>query len=413
MRVVIVNRSDTEGGAAVVARRLLHALLAQGVETDMLVARKHTDDEHVHCMGSKIAERAKWLAERLEVMAANRFSRRTLFMLDPGTHGFDITRHPLIQQADVVCLNWLNQGAVSLNTVERLVESGKHVVWTMHDMWNCTGACHHAGQCRKFTVRCSGCPLTGHNGEDMSTRTWQRKQRLYGKGSITFVPVSHWLEERCRESALMRGCTTKVIHNPFPTDDFGCSPLDATASYDVPRGKTVIAMGAARLDDSIKGFDTLISASRCLADSHRDAAQQVHLLLFGAMRDRSLLDRLAVPHTYLGTIDRPDIVMRNANVVLSTSRYETLPGTIIEGMACGCTPVATNAGGQSDIITHGIDGYLVPHDDPQAIAQAIAQAVSSPFNRQELHEIVKRKFDQPVIARQYIELFGSLLAKDC
>ena len=61
--------------------------------------------------------------------------------------GTDITSLPEFQQADVIHLHWINQGMLSLKNIEKILASGKPVVWTMHDMWPCTGICHHAREC--------------------------------------------------------------------------------------------------------------------------------------------------------------------------------------------------------------------------------------------------------------------------
>ena len=41
---------------------------------------------------------------------------------------------------------------LSLKNIEKILASGKPVVWTMHDMWPCTGICHHARECTRYPV---------------------------------------------------------------------------------------------------------------------------------------------------------------------------------------------------------------------------------------------------------------------
>ena len=94
---------------------------------------------------------------------------------------------------------------------------------------------------------------------------------------------------------------------------------------------------------------------------------------------------------------------------MSTSRFETLPGTLIEGMACGCTAVSFGAGGQRDIIDHRSTGYIAAEMEPEAIAEGIAWAAMAGLDRHSLHQIVARKFAATVVARRYIELCENLL----
>ena len=104
-------------------------------------------------------------------------------------------------------------------------------------------------------------------------------------------------------------------------------------------------------------------------------------------------------------------VYAHGDVVLSTSRYETLPTTLIEGQASGCMPVTFGRGGQADIVEHQHTGYIAMYNDPADMARGIAWAIDAPVTRQQLHEAVERKFAASIIARQYIQLFENLLAK--
>ena len=47
-----------------------------------------------------------------------------------------------------------NQGMLSLTDIRRIIQSGKPIVWTMHDMWPFTGICHYAGDCDKYATQC-------------------------------------------------------------------------------------------------------------------------------------------------------------------------------------------------------------------------------------------------------------------
>ena len=408
MKVVIINRSDTTGGAAIASHRLLHALIAAGVEANMLVIDKQQTDAAVTAVGSSMRNKWNFGLERLLVARYNGFSRKTLFMIDPATHGLDLSQHPLVQQADVIVLGWINQGMLSLDGIGKLAALGKPIVWVMHDMWNCTGVCHHAYECEAFKSECRACPLLAC--DSLSVRTQRGKVALYEKyGNIHFVAVSHWLADKCRESSLMRQCGISVIPNAFPTEQFAPQRL-LNRDYGLEPDKKVLVMGAARLDDPVKGFDQLIDTTRHIASEMPDLAARLHLLLFGNIKDASLLNQIALPYTHLGAVSDVSSVYAHADVVLSTSLYETLPTTLIEGQASGCLPVTFGQGGQSDIVEHLKTGYIAQYKDPADVAQGIAWAVSAGIARQRLHESVVQKFAASKVAQQYLELFEKLLA---
>lgn len=407
MNILLVNRSDRLGGAAIVTSRLMKGLNDLGAHARMLVINKLGDDDHVAVAGGKWANRYHFLAERLAIFCQNGLNRNTLFKIDTATHGLNLAQHPWVKQADVIVLGWVNQGMLSLKNVEQLASLGKPLVWVMHDMWNGTGICHHAGQCRAYENTCGKCPLTGKQGDDISTTTQRRKQALYNKTNIHFVAVSNWLASKCRESSVMGKCDISVIANAFPVEDFSPHRLP-NADYGINPEKKVLVMGAARLDDSVKGFDQLIAITRHIAQHKPQLADKLRLLLFGAIRDENLLNDIALPYTYLGMVNNAAEVYAHADVVLSTSLYETLPGTLIEGQASGCVPVTFGEGGQADIVDHMTTGYIAQYLDPESFASGIEWAINADISREMLHDEVTRKFAAAKIAQQHLDLYSSL-----
>lgn len=415
MKVVIINKSDSTGGAAVVSMRLLEALVAAGVDCRMIVAEKRSDSNRVAVAGGKLAMKRAFLTERLGIFLCNGFSRRTLFRIDTASEGMALWKHPWVCQADVVCLNWINQGLLSLSGIRKIAGLGKPIVWTMHDMWNMTGVCHHAGTCANFLKgrnQCRGCYLYGKSPfVGQAHDVWYRKELLYSSVPISFVAVSSWLARRCAESELMSECNVRVIPNAFSLDGAFGEALEKRTSGD---GKTRLIFGAARLDDSIKGFDILIESLRILSEINPELARNTELNLFGNIRDISLIDRIPVScksHSVVSGQDELAELYRNSDIVLSTSHYETLPGTLIEGQACGCIPVAFNSGGQSDIIEHEETGFLAERSDDLSasaleIAKGIVWAAGQPEAiRKQLRKSVETRFSSAVVAKAYLELF--------
>mgnify|MGYP003468906413 FL=1 len=153
-KVVLVNHSDTLGGASVVTMRLLKALIAAGVDARMVVFSKTSNNEFVSDLCSRNKRLFLFLKEHIDIFLHNGFNRKDMFKVSVASSGIDIINHPWIKEADIVCLNWINQGMVSFDAIEHLVDAGKHIVWTMHDMWNLTGICHHAHECMRYTEKC-------------------------------------------------------------------------------------------------------------------------------------------------------------------------------------------------------------------------------------------------------------------
>jgi N-acetyl-alpha-D-glucosaminyl L-malate synthase BshA len=86
--------------------------------------------------------------------------------------------------------------------------------------------------------------------------------------------------------------------------------------------------------------------------------------------------------TFLGKQDHVERLIPRAHVLLLPSELESFGLAALEGMACGVPPVATNAGGVPELITHGIDGFLEAVGDVQAQAARTMELLADP----QLHE---------------------------
>lgn len=410
MKIAIINKSDLNGGAAVVSYRLMKALHEHGIDAKMLVVEKLGNDENVECYANTIKDRYAFYAERLQIFLQNGFSRENLFKVDTADYGRDISTHPTIQEADVIMLNWINQGAMSLDCVRKLCATGKPIIWTMHDMWECTGVCHHAYECDRYTHSCGRCMyLASQNENDLSHRVWSKKSDIFSAPNLHFVAVSNWLAGKCKESSLLGSKNVSVIPNTIAVDEFSFDRRH-DIDFEIPQNRKVMVMGAARLDDPVKGFPILLSAIKWLKTHKPEIADKLHLVLFGDIRDASLLLEIDIPFTYLGRIstDKVKKLFANADVVLSSSLYETLPGTLIEGMAAGCVPVTFGNGGQGDIVEHMRTGYIARYKSHEDFACGIEWAINAGISRESLHNEMKKRFSSTSIVEKYLNFINKI-----
>lgn len=416
MKVVFISKSDSVGGAAIATFRLVEALRAIHIDACMLVAHKGTDALFVHLAGPKWRIRLSFILERLRVALANKFSRSTLFALDIASFGLPLHRHPLVKNADVVCLGWFNQGLLSLQGLLKLRR--KPLVWVMHDLWPMTGICHLPGKCKRYMASCGECPLL-HSLRplDISHRVFEKKRDYYRYVPNAMVAVSRWMQNVAEESPLLRHLDVEMIPNPYKLPPL---PLRARSKDEV-----TIVMGAARIDEPGKGFPIIVEALKIIRSSNPDLADKIHLNTFGACRNPGIFNNLPVRHTHLGIVNGEkevsDIYSR-AHIVASPSHFESSGNTLVEGMAAGCIPVAFNNGGQSDIIIHEDNGFLVcyqPHyssplftaDAGKAFAEGLLWAIdhNTPEMRLHAHTHIADNFSYQVIAKKYRELFLDIL----
>jgi glycosyltransferase involved in cell wall biosynthesis len=129
-----------------------------------------------------------------------------------------------------------------------------------------------------------------------------------------------------------------------------------------------------------KGFDTLLRAFALLR-ARRDA----HLTLVGDGPDRAALIALAralgidAHVNFPGLVNNPLDRMAVADLFALSSRWEGMPGVLVEAMAMGCPVISTDCpGGSRELLRHGAFGPLVPVDDATALADGMDAALAHP-----------------------------------
>ncbi len=412
-KIVLITHSDTLGGAAIVTFRLMQALRREGLDARMVVFTKRSSEENVSYVGTRFERGVRFVLERLQLWFHLGYDRKNLFMVSTGNFAIGVHNHPWVKDADIVCLNWINQGLMGLKDIRKLHKMGKKLVWTMHDMWPFTGICHHAYECGYYMDTCGNCMFLSGGGhpDDLSHKIWERKKELYSNVPITFVAVSHWLEKKARQSSLLRDQRVMTIYNAFPVEQFYTTPARQIDSLRTSIKPNLIIMGAARLDDPIKGLPLAIEALNHIFDNHPEIATETAVYLFGEMRNPEILDTLRMSHRWLGRINDFKILAylyASAKVVISPSLYESLSGTLIEGQAAGAIPVTFGGDGRDDIVEHLKTGYIARYKDTDDFANGIMWALKSDISREDLHKSVEDRFGSRNIARKYIDLFESL-----
>jgi glycosyltransferase involved in cell wall biosynthesis len=101
----------------------------------------------------------------------------------------------------------------------------------------------------------------------------------------------------------------------------------------------------------------------------------------------------------LGYHADPAAVLVGADVFTLSSRHEGLPISLLEAMALGLPPVATRVGGVPEVITHDLDGVLVPAETPAALAAAYVALATHPDRRRRLGQAAAERATACDIAR--------------
>jgi len=97
------------------------------------------------------------------------------------------------------------------------------------------------------------------------------------------------------------------------------------------------------------------------------------------------------------------------DMLVSASRQEGLPMTILEAMASGLPVVATMVGELPSIIVNGVSGVLVAPEDPEALAEAIKSLLHDPERRRAMSDAARRRIEEEFsatrMAKEYLEIY--------
>lgn len=414
MKVVLLNTNDNGGGAAIACLRLQQALQKHGTwQSTVLVQDKHTNHPGVVGLSKGHVQKAlawlRFVAERLVFLPRER-SPEVRFQFDPGVAGIDISTHPLVRDADIIHLHWINHGFLSTDSLHKIMQLGKPVVWTFHDMWAFTGGCHHSGTCENFRSDCGDCKfIRKPDRYDFSHQRWRAKSAAYA--SFAAVGCSRWLANRARNAALLNGYRVEAIPNPLDVALF--RPLDkrtAREALGLNVDKTYLLFAAMKVSAPGKGFAYFAEALQWVTA----ASDNVELLVFGKA-DEALLAALPIRVTTLGHLTDPERIVlaySAAALFVIPSLEENLPNTLMEAMACGTPAVGFDTGGIPEMIDHRVDGYVADYRSAESLAAGIRWVLDNNKGgklSKKARQKVLDTYAEDVVAAQYEALYQSLM----
>lgn len=164
-----------------------------------------------------------------------------------------------------------------------------------------------------------------------------------------------------------------VIPNSVPLPD----PSSITLERPLDRGIVVAAfVPRKRVHLAIEAANKFFSSSPIHLDVYGDGESKPEVEAVFASTNAS---RFATLHGYSTTAMAKT---KTASFILITSETEGTPLVLLEGMAAGCIPISFDIPyGPSDIIVDGVNGFLIPDGDTDAMAAAIVGLQSLPAEK--------------------------------
>jgi phosphatidyl-myo-inositol dimannoside synthase len=234
---------------------------------------------------------------------------------------------------------------------------------------------------------------------------WKRlpplRRRALVAANLVLAPSS----DTIRKLISVQGISQEKIRKlPWPLSSSFLAMADDPAKFlappDFPRGRVVLTVGRWDASERYKGADLLIGAIAQLRATHPD----LHLMAVGSGDDlprlRALAANLGVSHAvhFLENSSRQEIAAcyERADLFALPSTAEGFGLVFLEAMAFSKAVIGAAAGGTIDVIEDGVNGLLVPPNDPERLAQALNRLLGDEKLCAELGrggaEIVRQKF---------------------
>jgi glycosyltransferase involved in cell wall biosynthesis len=259
-----------------------------------------------------------------------------------------------------------------------------------------------------------GIPLviSGH-GSDLLPDTGPSREsgllRLLELADALVVPSSSYLGKVVEAFPGVRD-RIRCIYNGYDAAEFAAVPA---TDHSADSQRVTILCIAALIHK--KGIDVLLRALHACKDRRLVLRVIGQGMLQGELESLALTLGIHDRVTFMGPRDRPEVVteLRACDLLAMTSRQESESFGLatLEAMAVGKPVVASNIGGLRELVADGHTGFLVPHDNPPALAEALDRLAGDPELRARLGAAGRAKAQHFTVqqnALEYERLFQEL-----
>jgi starch synthase len=210
-------------------------------------------------------------------------------------------------------------------------------------------------------------------------RDLAREETIYETADVITVPSTH-----SRQTYIDRGIPAEKIHLlPYGVQ------LDRFQKIADPPKDTFEVLYVGRIN-LVKGVTDLLNAFAMLPVSNK------HLTIIGGVTPemRTVLPQLPQENvTWVGTVPQLELKkwMSRSHVMVMPSLDEGMALVQGQALACGCPVIASTASGAVDLLTDGVEGFIVPIRDPQALCDRMRLLAEDPALQQRMSEAALRR----------------------
>ena len=244
--------------------------------------------------------------------------------------------------------------------------------------------------------------------------------RVVNKISDRVLAVSEEVKRFCVDADRINPNKVSVVYNGvdlkhIAAEDSSGNPLAGADWAKVSHIVTCVANIR-----RVKGIDVLIRTAQRVCHELPDTV----FVIAGSLYERDYSAEMQAMIRSLGLekniklldfVENPVPLLKMSSAFCLLSRSEGFSNALLEAMACGVPSVVTRVGGNSEAITDGKNGFLVPVEDDAAAAEKLLALLRNPERAVEIGECgrssVQTRFSAEVMIQKLIAVYRDLLAE--
>lgn len=394
MKVLHICTSDS-GGAGLCCVRIHEALLRQGVDSKVLVLYRSRDAAPGVFRYGRLRSLLARLAGRVVCklrLPLNDEDRALLLSADTRkcytvpVSRFDISGHPLVRQADVIHLHWINR---FVDYPSFFAKVRKPMVWTLHDENLFLGIAHYRAD------------VLG--GNQLEARYREVKRAAVSKsGQLGIAFLSKMMYDEFAGNEMVAGRPMVVINNSVDSSKFHpVGKAEARKAFGIPQDALVFAFVSATLSDPRKGLRVL---SETLQRMRLPRAMVLAVGNVGAGEAWPLVKAVGAIHD----VERMSMAYSCADYFVMPSVQEAFAQTPIEAMACGVPTIVFPVSGTEELITAG-NGVRCQGFTSADLEAGISEAVATSYDGEAIRKDMATRFSPEVIAGKYLGFYNEVM----
>ncbi len=396
MLIQHLNTYNT-GGAARAALRLHLGLLRQDIDSRFAVKTKNFEDSSV--LEVPFVDSRNPLIKKITRQFGRTKRISTQSPYNNGRSHYSFKSFRQLSTPDIYHFHWLAK-LVDWSLLPKFAKSAP-IIWTLHDMQPFSGIWHYQPYETEVTTEL----------ERLDAKTLKFKLKVIqsiAEDRVIIVSPSKWLYEESSQSEVFSKFRHFRIPYGLDTDVFRPhDKLVVRRKHNLPLDLPIVGVMADRLEDPRKGLKLFSEAiNRC-------KTQNLGILTIGENLEQW---RLSKNHYDLGYINEDHNlaeVYSACDLMVVPSLQDNLPNAVLEAMACSTPVLGFDVGGIPDMVRPGENGWLVPHSNIEALANAMDHVFAEDqliekFG-QNARKIILQDYSLERQATQYIDLYRQIL----